>query len=436
MKVLHIPFIYYPDPCGGTEIYVAALCRLLNEAGHENIIAAPGKEMATYEHESLRVHRFATHPELTQEMMYGTGDPVAAQNFARVLDEVRPDLVHFHAFSPGVSVLCLHETQQRGIKTLATYHTPTVSCQRGTLMQWGTSPCDGQMIASRCSACFLNSHGMTRPLAKLAAYGSQLSWPFALLPGLSNAMRAVLSATPLMARRIEATREWWGGMSRVIALCEWTKKLLLLNGVPDSQIRKVRHGLPTQVESRTSLRNFSPPLRLAFLGRLDANKGIDLLIQALRLAPELPVTLDLFTIAPAGEDALGQKLMAQAKEDSRINFRPPVPAAEVVSTLCSYDALAVPSRGLETGPLVVLEAFAAGIPVVGSDLGGISEWVKHEGNGLLVPTTTAAAWHAALSRLALEPGLLTRLQAGVCAPRTMREVAADMNVIYQEILTP
>ena len=53
--------------------------------------------------------------------------------------------------------------------------------------------------------------------------------------------------------------------------------------------------------------------------------------------------------------------------------------------LSRIDVLAVPSQWLETGPLVVLEAFAAGTPVIGSDLGGIRELVSDGRDGLLVP---------------------------------------------------
>ncbi len=74
----------------------------------------------------------------------------------------------------------------------------------------------------RCAACFLQAHGLAKPLAKMASCLSPLTQPLALLPGLSNAARTVLQASPLMKRRIEATREWWRGMAKVIALREWT----------------------------------------------------------------------------------------------------------------------------------------------------------------------------------------------------------------------
>ncbi len=57
----------------------------------------------------------------------------------------------------------------------------------------------------------------------------------------------------------------------------------------------------------------------------------------------------------------------------------------MVDTLASYDATVVPSQWLETGPLIVLESFAAGTPVIGSNLGGVAELVSHDRDGWLVP---------------------------------------------------
>jgi glycosyltransferase involved in cell wall biosynthesis len=83
--------------------------------------------------------------------------------------------------------------------------------------------------------------------------------------------------------------------------------------------------------------------------------------------------------------------------------------------------------------LVVLEAFAAGVPVIGSDLGGIAEWVTHEQDGLLVPEATGHAWRKALQRVASEPELLPRLRRAIQPPRSMREVAKEVHRIYLEV---
>jgi glycosyltransferase involved in cell wall biosynthesis len=124
-------------------------------------------------------------------------------------------------------------------------------------------------------------------------------------------------------------------------------------------------------------------------------------------------------------------LVRRAADDSRISFLPALPQEEVVDRLAEYDALAVPSQWMETGPLVVYDAFAAGIPVIGADRGGIAELVEHERDGLLVDASSVAAWAAALHRLARDRELLERLRAGIRPPRTMAAVAREMRKLYE-----
>ena len=88
---------------------------------------------------------------------------------------------------------------------------------------------------------------------------------------------------------------------------------------------------------------------------------------------------------------------------------------------------------LETGPLVVLEAFAAGVPVLGSDLGGIAELVRAGTDGVLAAPGSLAAWRDALARLAGDPAEVARLRAGVRPPRTMAAAAAEMEALYRRV---
>jgi glycosyltransferase involved in cell wall biosynthesis len=100
-----------------------------------------------------------------------------------------------------------------------------------------------------------------------------------------------------------------------------------------------------------------------------------------------------------------------------------------------YDAIAVPSRGLETGPLVVLEAFAAGRPVLGADLGGIAELVSHDVDGLLIAPNNSSIWASAIAELASDPRRIQRLAAGIRAPRTMEDAAGEMVTLYRGLTT-
>ena len=72
---------------------------------------------------------------------------------------------------------------------------------------------------------------------------------------------------------------------------------------------------------------------------------------------------------------------------------------DVASIYAQFDALAVPSLWLENSPLVIHEAFMAGLPVVGARIGGIADLVQHDVNGLLYPPESSAALGAALATL-------------------------------------
>jgi glycosyltransferase involved in cell wall biosynthesis len=439
IRILHVPYTWYPDPCGGTEVYVASLIRGLEGLGFDNAVAAPATQVSAPSAPGLRVHRFVSDPRPTQDMLYGAGDRIAAEGFANILDREQPDLVHFHAFSPAVSRLCLEACQRRGIATLSTFHTPAVSCPKGDLMRWGTTPCDGKLRVSRCAACVLHQHGVSQPLSFLALGLSRVMGWTRHLAWLPTRLRTFFGLHRLVQLRRDATLTWWSGMQRVVAVCEWGCKLLKLNGLDPARVVKVRHGLPDQTESvgnkSAIVRDPSDTtLRLVFLGRLDPTKGIDLIVEAMAKLPDLPLQLDLYALPDSASSERLQQLRNSIEADARIQLHAPRPSHEVVQLLGHYDVLLVPSRWMETGPLVVLEAFAAGIPVVGSNLGGIAEWVISGQNGLLVEAAMPEAWASALAKLHAERDLIPQWRSQIQTPRRMSVVAAEMAAIYREVL--
>jgi glycosyltransferase involved in cell wall biosynthesis len=102
--------------------------------------------------------------------------------------------------------------------------------------------------------------------------------------------------------------------------------------------------------------------------------------------------------------------------------------------MSEYDLIAVPSRCMETGPLVALEAFAAGVPVLGANHGGIAELVRDGVDGILVAPNDPLIWAATINRLANERHVIDRLRTGIAPPRTMDGAADDMAKLYARIL--
>lgn len=439
MKVIQIPYCYYPDPLGGTEVYVESLSHHLQKRGISVVVAAPSESNDSFIHKNLPVRKFKVGPVKDPRDLYGEGDEQAAEEFMRILDQEKPNLIHLHALTRGASLKLVREAQSRKIPVIFTYHTPTVSCQRGTLLRWGKEVCDGVLRLHTCSRCTLHGLGLDRLSATLMGSLPPSVGQMIGNMGINGKAGTVFRMSELIALRHRTVLNLMSMVSHIIAPAEWVKKLLILNGVPPEKISLSRQGLchedlvlgkvPIEVKESKS------GLKIAFMGRLDPTKGLHLLIQAVKEIPDLGLTLDIYGVVQGKSgDTYEKKIYFLAENDSRIQFHAPVPAEEVVPTLKNFDLLAVPSQWLETGPMVILEAFAAGIPVIGSNLGGIAETVKDGVNGRLIEASSVQAWRDALITLHKDRLLLSSLRANVLPPKKMEDVTKEMALCYEQLI--
>jgi glycosyltransferase involved in cell wall biosynthesis len=139
-------------------------------------------------------------------------------------------------------------------------------------------------------------------------------------------------------------------------------------------------------------------------------------------------------VLQSGSEAYASWLERSAAADERISMEAALPAHIIVDTMRGYDFVAVPSRWLETGPLVVLESFAAGTPVLGTPLGGIAELVTDGVDGMLLAPDDPSAWSFAIAQLTRDMDRVSRLRAGVRPPRTIDDVAREMAELYRAML--
>lgn len=83
--VLHVPYTFFPDACGGTEVYVRGLAGCLASRSYLSAVAAPGIEPSEDENDGLAVYRFASDQKRRLELAYGLPDEIAAQGWLLVL---------------------------------------------------------------------------------------------------------------------------------------------------------------------------------------------------------------------------------------------------------------------------------------------------------------------------------------------------------------
>jgi glycosyltransferase involved in cell wall biosynthesis len=167
------------------------------------------------------------------------------------------------------------------------------------------------------------------------------------------------------------------------------------------------------------------------LGRLVEKKGFADLVEAAARVPGL-------TLVIAGDGDLRAQLEALARERRAPVLMPGnLERAALASALAAADAVAVPSVVDQAGnvdglPNALLEAMAAGRPVVATRVAGIPEVVEHDVNGLLVPARDPAALAAALERLAREPETRARLAAAARATAETRLTWSAAALAFEE----
>jgi glycosyltransferase involved in cell wall biosynthesis len=164
-------------------------------------------------------------------------------------------------------------------------------------------------------------------------------------------------------------------------------------------------------ESRARLRaSFNiHEFTVLFLGRLVAIKGVDLLLDALS-------KLTGISLVVAGDGPEKARLEKQATRlEVNARFVGAVDATRRAELLRACDVLVLSSRQLTSGrteglPLVVVEAQAAGLPVIASDTGAVSEVIDHRETGILVPPGNTGRLKEALYWAASDPNLLKKLK--------------------------
>lgn len=358
--------------------------------------------------------------------------------FKEYIKSIRPDLVNFHHFSPTDVISQIRAAKEMQIPIILTYHTPMMTCGHSDMLYSGTQICDGRLDYKRCLMCGQTQYGIPLPVAYLWANlpvraAESLGRSISKM-NIKNRFATWLQLPWLIQERINRWLEGFQMVDHFVAVCQWVYELLLKNNIPQKQISICRQGvgrLPPIIK-----RQNNQTLRLGYLGRIHPLKGVDILLNAFKFLPS-SYRIELF-IYSASQRTTEQKyynyLRKISCKDNRIKWEAALLGRERFQTLSQLDALVVPSRWLETGPLVLLESWAVGTPVIGAKLGGIAELVKQGDGGLLFKPGDARELSEIIKRIYNEPDMLNKLKLNIPKVRTMKEVSQDMEVLYNRLI--
>jgi len=177
-----------------------------------------------------------------------------------------------------------------------------------------------------------------------------------------------------------------------------------------------------------------PPTVFFFAGRMDDQKGVDVLLEAFRRLPHGP-RLRLAGTGPQEDEY--RRLAASLGIERAVRFLGPVPRPKLSSLLCESHVYVLPSR-YENLPLGILEAMACARPVVAARVGGVPEMIDDGAEGLLVPSDDPHTLALAMRRLLADEALRRRMgeagRARVLARFDWDKVAAETEAFYGELL--
>ncbi|NUR10187.1 MAG: glycosyltransferase [Nocardioidaceae bacterium] len=294
-------------------------------------------------------------------------NPAVRAELAARLRSERPDVVHVHNVFPLLSPAVLAACADAGVPAVATLHNYTQVCPPGTLQR------DGRP----CTECVGSS--VPLPAVRHGCYrGSRLA--------------TVPLAVSLSANR----RRWWSGVERFLCISAAQRDVLVRAGMPAERL-VVKHNFVPDPDARRS----DAGEHLLYLGRLAEAKGVRLLMTAWdELAASGGVGVPLVI---AGTGPLEAEVTAWAAGRDDVRYVGLYDTAECQKAIARSVAVVAPSTWLEAFGLVVVEAMAAGVPVVAAGHGAFVELVEDGVTGLLHRPGEAASLASRIRRITADP---------------------------------
>jgi glycosyltransferase involved in cell wall biosynthesis len=336
MRILILHSTYLSGPVSGENRVVADESRLLREGGHDVRVWAPSPDVSG-SFGPLRAGLSAVW------------SAKAAREVGEVVRRRKIEVVHVHNLFPALSPAVLRSARSAGASVLVTLHNFRLMCLPADLLREGRI----------CEACVghLPWRGIVHRCYRDSALGS-----------------AAL-ATSLVVHRGIGT---FDGVERFLAVSAFVRDKHVEAGIRPERV-VVKSNFTWALDRREG-----PGEYFLYVGRLASEKGVDTLLAAWRQGkPGLPLV-----VIGDGPDA---QVLRRNVPDG-VEFRGQVSPDEVGVALSRARALMVPSRWYEAAPRAIIEAYAAGVPVVASDIGALPEAVTDGVSGRLAPPNDAAAW--------------------------------------------
>ena len=451
MKILHVVHAFFPRHRHGTERVTLELASAQRQAGHEVVIVAgqhgrAGREVSIWreDYDGFEVHRVTFNPVQPQGFLHHEG---LKQSITSLFTALSPDIVHIQHLAT-LSLDVIHAACDAGLPVFYTLHDYYPSCARIMLMRGDGSLCDSTDLVEECAACLKQQPSYLRE-HKLASVWHLMSWNLVRSDGWRRLGTAVtaklrrvqpllsLSTPDQLRERNQRLDQAYARVQRFISpSSDHADRFARLARIPRERIIA-----PLQVVDTSHIRHRThepgKPLRLLYLGKLDASKGLHIILKALHHLPN--GLAKLVAVGPPMATSLVS--MAYDLELERLRKgldvdiqRRAYKFEELDELLAHFDVLVMPSFWYETYGRTVDEAHAAGLPVIASDAAGPAERVREGVNGLLFRNGDDLSLAEKIRWAAEHPADIRKMSEACEPPESPAQVAMRFEELYRSVI--
>lgn len=317
---------------GGEDRVVEAEAELLREHGHEVFL---------YIDDNDRINEISKWKTALQTIWSNE----SFRKLAGVIRENRIELCHFHNTFPLISPAAYYAAKQAGVPVVQTLHNYRLLCPGSLLMREGRT----------CEECV----------------GRTVVWPGIAHRCYRDSYAAsTVTAAAITAHNLSGT--WSRQVDCYIALGEFGRRKFIEGGLPAAKIAVKPNFLEPDPGGGDGRGGYA-----LFAGRLSPEKGITTLLEAWNSHPEFP---DLHI---AGGGPLAGAVQEACSRNPRVKWLGEISRPEILQEMRGAAFLICASTWYECFPLVIVEAFASGLPVIASNLGALAELIEPRKTGLL-----------------------------------------------------
>lgn len=399
LSILYVVHAFYPESYTGTEKFVLNVARGMQQRGHRLKVVTYSSQLPahssspdeiaseSYVYEAVPVLAYRSPSADPAESASIVEDPRLAAWAEAVLTREQPNMIHIaHAMRGIEFVQAARRLAIPYVMTLTDYWSV---CPRSTLVRVDKQLCAGPEGGMAC---------MTH----------------CQIPQVSERLHAL---APLLqgAQRIFSPSSF---------LASFTQYVL-----PSLRIEVLPHGMRRETIGLNA-KTYGPgdPLTLVYGGSLNEHKGVHVLLQAMSLVPSRRLRLHLYG---SGKPEYEEVLRRMASGDRRISFRGTYVEGDLARIYQEADIAVVPSICYENYPLTLHEALASHMPVITSNIGGMSEKIVDGLNGYTFRVGDANHLAGRLRMLLHKPELINALKDNIRQlPLTW---ADDEQIVYESV---